>query len=1041
MDEFFEDYVLCWEAAIRHSRLGRPSGGCLFGVRRSIYGNLVNFVDVLGQNVLEMKIQVEPFYLFPMYLNCNHWEEDFEVLKGVLESNLDRLYICIGDSNSRVGTMQILPDRVFDDLGEVSLIRASKDNVVDSRGRKMIKMFEDLGMVVLNGRVRGDKEGNWTFMSTRGASVIDLAVVSGELMHHVEEFEVVPEVFSDHLPVALSLTYESTPRSGTITHILPRLNWERQNEKLYSARIVEALERDMEDECSSGEERYQGVMNIIVDSAVGATTQAGKNGPNFIKPWFDFACYNLRKESMRHLNVCRDHYSPENKVKYCEINEEYKRVCKEKEKSYYESIDKDLGEVKDAQGFWKLVDKIKRRPTFRAPQMEVEVLVSYFRDLLNPVPSSRQICYAEPFISDWDLDKDFTFSELSNMLKKLKTNKAPGPDRITNEFLVNAPDTLLQRLLGSYNNIYRKGEAPRAFREAILFPLHKKGQTNDPSSFRGIAFMNSGAKLFTGMMLERLVQWVDRRGILHESQAGFRPGYSTADNLFTLFNLVSLRQTLNKKTYIFYIDLKAAFDRVERNALFFKLSGYGVSTKFCKILRSLYEDTRMGVWTGEGLSEYFNTHTGVKQGCLLSPTLFSLFINDLPDELSGGVQVGGIKIKCLMYADDVAIFAESATSLKIMIRELEEYLDTWNLILSKEKSMVMICGKRGGRRAENEKFFYKGEPLTITNQYKYLGIMVTSSLDLGKHHRQKIDQAKYGLNSVWGELIRRRNVPFGTKHKVFLATTRSLIGYGAQVWGWKSFEQLEKFNRYYLKKVFALPQNTPNYILYAESGVEPLEFYFMRLQIDYVIRVSKLPEHRYPRIIADEVVRSEVSWFRAYRELAAKHGLPLDAETRHHDRDWGQDLRSLVDIMKEKWKLDLEQAVHESQHHTLYAQLDRSEEGGRWYLSNSSLYVTRAVFRARAEMLNVNYRWWREGIVNRCSMCNMGEPETSFHFMAICPILSEFRVAYLGKPRLSWDELIYVLNGNEFLLGLVQYLRKAGNYRQFLVDEFNYTEG
>ena len=858
-------------------------------------------------------------------------------------------------------------------------------------------------------------------------------------MQRVRWFEVIPEVFSDHQPIALTISYESSPGKVKVTPLVPKLNWNKQNKDVYRARVLEGLEDNKNNKWGSSMDNYEEAMNIIKNSASVVKKHVGRGGPVFKQPWFDFACYNQRKESMRLLKMCRKHYSPENMVKYQEANDEYKKICKKKEKAYYQSIDNDFASVNNAESFWKLIDKIKKKNIFRAPQMEVDVLVTYFRELLNPAPNGSQICFVEPFIEDYYLDRDFAYNELSAMIMKLKVNKAPGPDRITNEFFKNAPEALLHRLLGCYNWIYNEGKAPKSFTEAILFPLFKKGDTTDPSSFRGIAFMNSGAKILTGLMLERLSKWVDDRNILHEAQAGFRSGYSTADNLFTLFNVVSLRQSQNKKTYIFYVDLKAAFDRVERNALFYKLSSYGVSTKFCNLLRSLYENTRMGVWTAEGISEYFETHTGVKQGCLLSPMLFSLFLNDLPGILSGGVRVGDTKIKCLMYADDVAIVAENASSLKMMIRELEGYLDAWNLVLSKEKSMIMICGRHGGRRAKNETFLYKGKPLTLTNQYKYLGVIVTPSLDLGKHHKLKVDQAKYGLNSVWGALIRKRNVSFEVKHKVFLATIRSVIGYAAQIWGWKSFEQLERFNRYYLKKVFALPQNTPNYILYAESGVEPLEFYFMKLQMEYVVRTLKLPKHRYPRTVAEEVMKGEVSWFHAYRELAEKNGFAPASDLRQ-GRNLESHLQSIRESLVRGWKAEIERAVAESQHHTLYAQLDRNNKGGRKYLADTSLYNTRTIFRARSEMLSVNFRWWREGMVNCCSMCNLRESETTFHFLATCPALGEFRVAYLGTPRLSSQKLLEILNGSELLPAMVQFIRKAGKYRRFLTEEFNYTE-
>ena len=105
----------------------------------------------------------------------------------------------------------------------------------------------------------------------------------------------------------------------------------------------------------------------------------------------------------------------------------------------------------------------------------------------------------------------------------------------------------------------------------------------------------------------------------------------------------------------------------------------GISYKFVKIIEAIYTDTKSAVWNGEELSEYFQTNSGVKQGCLLSPLLFSLYINDLHDNLGGGMNIDNINIRLLMYADDIVILADEVDTLQKMIANSEVYCDLWNL--------------------------------------------------------------------------------------------------------------------------------------------------------------------------------------------------------------------------------------------------------------------------------------------------------------------------------------------------------------------------
>ena len=119
----------------------------------------------------------------------------------------------------------------------------------------------------------------------------------------------------------------------------------------------------------------------------------------------------------------------------------------------------------------------------------------------------------------------------------------------------------------------------------------------------------------------------------------------------------------NKKMYTAYIDLTAAFDVINRKKLIEKLIRMGIPTKITNLIIALYKHTKMIIWDGNQLSESFETKRGVKQGCILSPLLFSLFTADLPDQIKGGDKVSDtVKINCTMYADDIALTADSAES-------------------------------------------------------------------------------------------------------------------------------------------------------------------------------------------------------------------------------------------------------------------------------------------------------------------------------------------------------------------------------------------
>lgn len=244
--------------------------------------------------------------------------------------------------------------------------------------------------------------------------------------------------------------------------------------------------------------------------------------------------------------------------------------------------------------------------------ISVESFRDYFKALLNPTVTSAEIYYASNLISDELLDKPFSVCELKTQLAKTKPNKAPGEDRITYEFFTNASNSFLEILADIYTKILYGTESYEAFQKSIIFPIYKKGDVNLPCNYRGISFTNCISKIMMGMICQRITEWVNRNQILHEYQAGFRKGYSTVDNVYNLTSIVQIKFAEKKKVYGFFVDFKAAFDRVPRRLLIYKLHQIGLSTKIVNFIEKVYQNTESAVWTGSEISSGFGTCTGVK---------------------------------------------------------------------------------------------------------------------------------------------------------------------------------------------------------------------------------------------------------------------------------------------------------------------------------------------------------------------------------------------------------------------------------------------
>ena len=169
------------------------------------------------------------------------------------------------------------------------------------------------------------------------------------------------------------------------------------------------------------------------------------------------------------------------------------------------------------------------------------------------------------------------------------------------------------------------------------------------------------------------------------------------------------------------MDFSKAFDTVNRVALIHKLTQYNTTGLFSNIIKHMYNSLLCSVKIGNYLSEIVSTKTGVKQGCLLSPSLFSLYVNDLNnlfDNSCDQVQIGSLFTSFLLYADDLVLLSTSDKVLQVALDKLSIFCFKWNLKVTISKTKVIIFNK-AGKTLKGYKFKYEDSNVDIVNEYKY----------------------------------------------------------------------------------------------------------------------------------------------------------------------------------------------------------------------------------------------------------------------------------------------------------------------------------
>lgn len=146
-----------------------------------------------------------------------------------------------------------------------------------------------------------------------------------------------------------------------------------------------------------------------------------------------------------------------------------------------------------------------------------------------------------------------------------------------------------------------------------------------------------------------------------------------------------------------------------------------------------------------------------------------------------------------------------------------------------------------------------------------------------KHLNEKLNKAKMAINLTWRSCFHNKSIAHSSKYKIFEAVAESIMFYAVQTWGSKQYEVVERLLRFYIKRAFYLPANTPNYLIMLETGLSPLFIKTLKLQVDYITRIMNLDESRLPKKAALKPIHTKSGWYKEWIDLASIVGSILIA--------------------------------------------------------------------------------------------------------------------------------------------------------------------
>ena len=321
-------------------------------------------------------------------------------------------------------------------------------------------------------------------------------------------------------------------------------------------------------------------------------------------------------------------------------------------------------------------------------------------------------------------------TEVSNYIRSIPISKSIN-DCIPLKIIRQILPSIIKPFTHIVNLSLSSGIMPDMAKIATVTPIHKEGDTNDPSNYRPISILPILGKAIEFFVNSQLTQYLDDRGLISKHQYGFRKDHSTTYLMLDLFDEIYHSKSKHSHPAIVFLDIKKAFDTVSHKILIEKLKHYGIDGLALDWFKSFLSDRMQQTKIGSKLSQLHRILCGVPQGSILGPVLFCIFINDLPSACKNSIPY--------LFADDGALYFNKTIrgeyeNIKQEIQSVYRWLQANGLALNKNKTKFMVFDSNPD---EDAIMVQVKSDLTLVicecKTQKYLGLIVDSKLTFYDH--------------------------------------------------------------------------------------------------------------------------------------------------------------------------------------------------------------------------------------------------------------------------------------------------------------------
>ena len=764
-DQFFSFGRSAMESQVESGMLrGRPFGG----IAILINNRLRSVTQTIYCSERFALIKIDKLIIVSLYLPC--------------AGTSNRMYICEDVLSDLESWLEEFLDCDFIVAGDFN-VNLCETGVIS----KLINDFRDKYSLTRCDSWLSTPRPTYVNEALNQQNTIDYILTSNpqNLIH----FQVLdPNVnFSDHLPimctVKVAVDCSTNKRSSACkdNFTVAQLRWDHADlisYYYYTGLLLQPLEKRIDDFIVQLEKDVAAdsslIVNSIHDDVVNvlksvADSCVPRHKKNFYKFWWDVELDTLKQASIESDQLWKAVGKPRTgpifeKRRACRL--QYRKRIRDSEAAALTSYTNDLHEAllkKDQSTFWKSwkskfenLNKCEQVEGCTDPSVIAENFAQHFSKLycctdtdragtiFSDYLSLRQTYSGSPFSDEYVFDVEL----VSKVIAGLKRGKAAGLDGLSVEHFLYSHPVLPCLLMKLFKLIVLCRQVPASFGYSYTVPIPKirdcrtKAMTCD--DFRGIAISSTMSKIFEHCILERFSRFFQTS----DNQFGFKKGLSCAHAIYSVRNIVERFNAGGSTANICAIDLSKAFDRVNHHALLIKLMKRHVPLVLLEILEFWFSNCWSCVKWGDILSPLFKIEFGVRQGSVLSPFLFALYVNDIfpfPAICSN--------VFVILYADDILLLTSSVTELQNLLTTCERELRCLDMHINVKKSGCLRVGPRCNASCMNI-MTLDGYVIPWVKEIKYLGVYIVQSRAFKCSWAQARKAFYRSLNSIFGKVGR-----------------------------------------------------------------------------------------------------------------------------------------------------------------------------------------------------------------------------------------------------------------------------------------------